>query len=186
MTKNNKLIFMIFTLACFVAAGVCLIVDTALNRQITWATCPLLSIAFGWAALSPLSVKKHGGLLSSGAVTLLILPYLYLLNKITVTTDWFAPIGSPSAIAGIIALWILFFLFRFAKMNIWGKLAISVFLLGAVAGPVVNYFVDTHMGQNPFSWDTFLTVVVAVATSAALGISGYVKSKPKYAGKGGI
>jgi hypothetical protein len=175
--KNNKLIFMIFSLACFVAAGVCLIVDMALNRQITWAVCPLLSIAFGWAALSPLSAQKHGVLLSLGAVTLLILPYLYLLSKITAAMDWFAPIGLPSAIVGIIALWILFFLFRLAKMNIWGKLAISVFLLGAVTGPVVNYFVDTHMGQNPFSWDMFLTVVAAVAASAVLGILGYVKSK---------
>jgi archaellin len=32
----------------------------------------------------------------------------------------------------------------------------------------------------------FLTVVVAVAASAVLGISGYVKSRPKYAGKEGI
>jgi peptidoglycan/LPS O-acetylase OafA/YrhL len=174
---------MLFTLACFVAAGVCLIVDMAINRQITWAVCPLLSIAFGWAVLSPLSAKKQGVLLSLGTATLLILPYLYLLNKITAAMDWFAPIGLPSTIAGIIALWILFFLFRFAKINIWGKLAIAVFLLGAVIGPVVNYFVDTNMGQNPFSWDTFLTVIVAVAVSAALGISGYVKSKSKYAGK---
>jgi hypothetical protein len=63
-------------------------------------------------------------------------------------------------------------------MNIWGKPAITIFLLGAVTGPVVNYFVDTHMGQNPFSWDIFLTIIGAVAVSAALGISSYMKSKP--------
>jgi peptidoglycan/LPS O-acetylase OafA/YrhL len=184
--KNNKLIFMIFTLACFVAAGVCLIVDMASNQQITWAVLPLLSIAFGWAALSPLSVKKHGILLSLCAVTLLTLPYLYLLNRIITTIDWFVPIGLPSAIAGIIALWVLFSLFRFAKMNIWGKLALSIFLLGAVISPVVNYFVDKHTGQNPFSWDIFLTIMVAVAASAVLGISGYMKSKPGDAGEKGI
>jgi hypothetical protein len=208
--KNNKLVFMIFTLACFVAVGVCLIVDMASNQQITWAVLPLLSIAFGWAVLSPLllekhgiviisntdaittralspsSVKKHGVLLSLGAVTLLILPYLYLLNRITTTIDWFVPIGLPSAIAGIIALWVLFSLFRFAKMNIWGKLAISTFLLGAVISPVVNYFVDKHTGQNPFSWDIFLTIMVTVAASAVLGISGYMKSKPGDAGEKGI
>jgi hypothetical protein len=184
--KNRNLVFMLFTLACFVAAGVCLIVDMAMNRQITWAVCPLLSIAFGWAVLSPLSLKKHGILLSLGAVTLLILPYLYLLSRITEATDWFVPVGLPSAIAGIIALWALFLLFRFAKMNIWGKLAIAIFLSGAVISPVVNYFVDTHMGQNPLSWDTFLTIMVAVVASAVLGILGYMKSKPKDAERKGI
>jgi hypothetical protein len=184
--KNKTLILMLFTLACFVAAGACLIVDMATNQQITWAFCPFLSIAFGWAVLSPLSLKKHGLLLSLGAVTLLILPYLYLLGKITTTMDWFVPVGLPSAIAGIIALWVLFLLFRFAKMNIWGKLAISIFISGVVISPVVNYFVDMHMGQNPFSWDIFLTIMVAVIVSAVLGILGYMKLKPNDAERKGI
>ncbi|MDR1034237.1 MAG: DUF6320 domain-containing protein [Bifidobacteriaceae bacterium] len=176
--KSNKLIFTVFTLACFVAMGVCLIVDIATNQHVTWALCPLLSVAFGWAVLSPLTAKKHGVLFSLGVLTVLILPYLYVLSKITATTDragWFVPIGLPSAIAGIVALWILFLLFRFAKVNVWGKLAVSVFLLGAVIAPVVSYFVDTHMGQNPFTWDMLLTVVVAVVVSVVLGIVGYVK-----------
>ncbi|MDR1089151.1 MAG: hypothetical protein LBL23_07790 [Coriobacteriales bacterium] len=201
--KSKNLIFMLFTLACFVAAGVCLIVDMALSQHITWAVHPLLSIVFGWAAVSPLLLTKHGVvivsdtdaittralspsstnkqgvLVSLAAVTLLILPYLYLLGGITATADWFVPVGLPSAITGIIALWILFLLFRFAKMNLWGKLAISIFLLGAVVSPVVNYFVDIYAEQSPFSWDIFLTIAVAVVASAILGILGYMKSKPK-------
>jgi hypothetical protein len=71
-------------------------------------------------------------------------------------------------------------------MNTLYKWAVSVLLVGVVIDPVVNYLVDTHMGQNPFSWDIFLTILVAVTAAAVLGIIGYMKSKPKDAKRKGI
>ena len=174
--KNKKLIFMVYTLSCFIAAGVCLIVDIAINRQITWAAYPLLSIAFGWALLSSLLVKKHKIVSLLCAVTLLTIPYLYLLSKITPVTDWFLPIGIPSAIAGIIAMWILFPLYLFTKINILNKAAISVILIGAV-NVVVDYYVDTAFGINPFGWERWLSVFGCIIIAAILGILGYMKSK---------
>ena len=181
--KNRKVLFIGFTLTCLVAAGVCLIVNIAINRQITWAVYPLLSIPFGWASLSPLFVKKHGFVLHLCALMLLVFPYLYLLSKITPVTDWFMPIGVPSAIAGIIALGILYPLFRFTKMNVFHKFAITFFLLGGIISPVVNYFVDIYLGVEPFAWYRYFSVFSCIIASAALGILGYVKSKQKPANK---
>lgn len=177
--KNRKLLFMVFTLTCFVAAGVCLIVDAAINKQITWAAYPLLSLVFGWAVLSPLLIKKHGIILSLCALTLLVLPYLYFMSKITPVTDWFMPLGLPLAISGLIALWLLYPLYRYTKINVWYKSAISVFLLCVVYSPVVNYFVDGYLGVEPFGWDRYLSIFSCIVASAVLGIMGYVKSNSK-------
>ena len=176
--KTRKLLFMSFSLACLVATGVCLIVNIAINRQITWAAYTLLSIPFGWAVLSPFFVKKHGSISVLCAFMLLVLPYLYFLNKITPATDWFMPIGLPSAIAGVISLWILYPLIRFTKLSIWYKSAITLFLLGCIISPAVNYFVDIYMGQEPFAWYRFINIFSCFTASAALGILGYVKLKP--------
>ena len=174
---NRKLLFMSFTLVCFIAAGVCLIVNMAINQQITWAAYPLLSILFGWAVLSPLLIKKHGPVLHLSALTFLIFPYLYLLSNITPVSDWFRPIGLPAAIAGVIAIWILYPLFRYAKINILYKSAIAVFLLGVIISPVIEYFVDIYLGDNPFAWYRFINIFACFVASAVLGIWGYAKSK---------
>jgi len=175
--KSKKLLFMIFTLVCFLAAGVCLIVNMAINQQITWAAYPILSISFGWAVLSLLFVKKHGIILLFCALTLLLPPYLYFISKITPVTDWFMPIGLPSAIAGIIASWILFLLFRLVKINIWYKLAISVFLLGVVISPIIVHFVELYLEAEPSHWYSFLKAFICIIASAVLGMLGFRKSK---------
>jgi len=177
MMKNKKLIFMIYTLSCFVAAGVCLIVDMALNQQITWAAYPLLSIAFGWALFLPLFAKKHRIILLLSASTVLSLPYLLLLSKITPVTDWFIPVGLPSAIIGITLSWILLPLYLYTKMNILYKVAISFFLIGFIANTAINYCVDIYVEVDPFTWSRFLNTFGCLIASAVLGILGYMKPK---------
>lgn len=177
--KSKGFLFLSFTVACLAAIWVCLIVNTAINRQITWAAYPLVSIPFGWAIVSPLFVKKHGIILLLCALTLLILPYLYIMSRTTPVTDWFMPIGVPSAIAGVIASWILVPVFRFAKMNRWYKSAVAVFLLGVVLGTPIEYFADIYQNVKPFAWNRYLDLFLCIIASAVLGIMGYRKSKPK-------
>ena len=175
--RIKQLLCMGFSLACFIAAGVCLIVDFALNQQITWAAYPLISIAYGVVVSLPLLAKKHEIALMICAFLLLLLPYLYLLSKITPVTDWFAPVGAPSAIVGSIAALLLFPLFRYARINARYKAAITVFLLGAIASPITNYYVDTYLGENPFHWTRFLSVFACIVAAAVLGIWGFTKPK---------
>ena len=176
MMKNRKFVFMVYTLSCFAAAGVCLIVNLAINQKVTWAAYSLLSVAFGWAILLPLFAKKHKITLLLFALTSLSLPYLSLLSRITPVTDWFIPVGLPSAVIGIAALWILVPLYLHTKMNILYKAAVTLFLIGFVANTAINYCVDVYVGENPFMWSRFLSTFGCLAASAALGILGYTKS----------
>jgi hypothetical protein len=82
----------------------------------------------------------------------------------------------PAAITGIIAMWILFPLYIFTKINILNKAALTILLVGAV-NVVIDYYVDIASGVNPFGWDRYLSIFGCITAAAVLGILGYVKSK---------
>ena len=179
MIKDRKLLFMIFTIACFIAVGVCYIVDNAINKQVTWSAYPLLSILFGWLSISPVFIKKHGIISSLCASTLLVIPYIYFIEKITPVNNWFIPLGLPSAITGIITIWVIYLLFRFLKISIWYKEAISILLAGVIASPIINYYVDAFLNEKTSSLNLFINIFSCAVTSAVLGIIGYIKGRGK-------
>ena len=179
----RKISFMLFTLACFIGAGVCLIVDMAINRHVVWSSYPLLSIALGWLVLSPLLIKKHGLVVSMGAASLLTVPFLYLLNKITPGGDWFQPVGLPSAVIGVAALWAFYCLFRFAKFNLWYKFAVAVFLSAVVVSPAINRFVDIYLQAPTDSLNLVINLFSGVAAAAFLAIMGYASNQKKRKGQ---
>ena len=176
-SKKRKRIFVSFSLLCLVSIVVCFIVNIAIDRQITWAKFPIFSVPFGWAVLLPVLAKKHGMVLLLCSLSLLILPYLYFISKITPVTDWFLPIGLPAAIAGIISCWIMVLIFRYIRINGWYKAAVSVFWLGGIIAPVINYHVNIYWGNDPFKWYELINVFLCVSAAIFLLIIGHRKSK---------
>ncbi|MCL2678167.1 MAG: DUF6320 domain-containing protein [Clostridiales bacterium] len=179
MDKNRKFLFTLFSLACLIAAGACVIVDLAMTRQITWSAYVILSVAFGWLVLSPLVMRKRGATLSLCAVTLFILPYLYLLEKITPGDAWFAGLGIPAAVIGVVMLWALFTIFRIFKINLWYKGALALFLGGAVAAPLVNRYVDAFTGEPSSPLSYFINISSCLLIAVALGVLGFLREKRK-------
>ena len=178
MWKNRKLYFMMLSLACFIAMGVCVIVNTAVSGTITWAMYPLTAIPFGWALSSLLLIRRWGILLSLTALTVCVFPFLYVTDKISPASGWFWPMGGPVTIAGLAALWVIFLLFRFTRMRIWYKGALAVFLMTAVVSPVINYHIACYVGTLGEEWlDIFINIFAGTAAAATLGIVGYARGK---------
>ena len=177
MLKYSKLVLVSFSVACLIAVLTCLIVNFAIDRQITWAAYALLSVPFGWLVLSPLVIKKFGSALALLSLTLFVLPFLFVLDRITPVDSWFVPLGIPSAVAGVIAVWIFFLLFRFVKINNWYKSAITVFVTGVVVNPVVNYYVDRFVIDQSSLLSTILTATGCLILAIALFIVGHKRSK---------
>lgn len=169
---SRLLIFRIFTIACLVAIVTCIIVDIALNRQFTWSLYPILSVPFGWLAFSPLLTGKYGLPLSLLSTTLFILPYLLLLEKITPAENWFLMVGIPSATTCMASLWLFYLMFRFLRINMWLKSAIAVFLLGAVASPVINHYVNVFLNEPQTFLNRFLNIFPLIALSILLAVVG--------------
>ena len=176
--RSKKLIFMIFTLFCFLAMGTCVIVNYAINQRITWAAYPLLSIPFGWILTSTLFLRKYV-MATLCALTVFAIPFLYFIEKITPVSDWFLPLGLPCAIAGIIFIWIIYLLFRFTNISIWYKLAVSAFLAMIIVSPVIEHSVNIFLGTEPKFLDCFIDYFSGIAVTASFIIIGLTKAKSK-------
>lgn len=181
MTKyyddNRRIIFRVFTVACLIAIITCVIVNGAIDNQITWSAYSILSIPLGWLVISPLLIKKYGIPLSLCSITLFVSPYLFLLEKITPVNNWFAPVGLPSAAAGIITMWVFYILFRFLRISLWYKSAIAVFLLGAAVSPVINHYVSAFLNETPTLFHRLINIFPLIVLSALLWLAGYRRKR---------
>jgi len=173
---DSKIIFMLFTLLCFLAVGVCVIVNYAINEQITWAAYSIISVPLGWLIITPLLFKKYT--IALCVLTVMINPFLYFMDKITPVPDWFCELGLPSAIAGIVFFWIVYLLFRFVKISIWYKFALAFFLGGAIT-PIINHFADRFSKTEMSALNLFINIFSCLFVSALFWIIGYMKNKIK-------
>ena len=179
MVKYSKAIFLSFSVACVISIITCIIVDFAINRQITWSAYAILSVPFGWLILSPLVVKNHGITISLCSLTLFVLPFLFLLDKITPVAGWFAPLGIPSAAVGVPIIWIIYLLFRFFKFNPWYKSAITVFLVGVIGNLVIDYYVNVHLNEGLISLSTLISSAGCAVLAVLLILQGRKRAKAK-------
>lgn len=180
---DSRLLWMAFALLCFIGAGVCVIVNLAINRRVTWAAYPLLSIALALLTATPLFFKKYTVALCVASA--MVHPFLYWMDRITPAPDWYFRLGFPCAAAGTAFLWAAYLLFRFAKISIWYKAAISLFLGGMVVSPLINYFAHRFVGAaaSAFDLDFAANTFAYAVASAVLWMVGYWINKKKLAQK---
>ena len=176
-SKDRKLLFYIFSILCFIAIGVCVIVNYSIARTITWALYPIISVTYGWLIGIPVIFRKY--ILSICSATVLSIPFLYLLDIITPGKSWFVPLGIPSTVIGIIALWLSYLLFRYLKMNLLYKFAVSPCLLGLGANLLINRYVDSFTGTPESFLNKFINIFSYTVSILVLIVLGYLRDKKK-------
>jgi len=180
---NKKIVLLVFTILCFASILTCVIVNVAIDQRITWAGYTILSVPVGWLIISPSIFKKYT--LSLCVLTVLTIPYLFFLERITPVSSWFIDLGLPSAIVGAILLWILYLLFRYIKINLWYKLAITIFLCGVVDILFISRFVNAHLSTETSFIEYFINISSYTIVFALLLILGFMKTRQKHIKKGG-
>jgi hypothetical protein len=171
--KKNKLAFLILSLGCVVAMGVCLICDLAINGRMAWAGYPVASVMFGWVALAPLALGGKRGLwLSLLTLTLSLLPFLWLLERLTPVGGWFRQLAAPCAVIFLAATWVMALLIRFAKIGKWYLMAIAVSLYGVFGGTAVRFYVSGFLGRGLFSLDNLVNFFGCTALAVLCVIMG--------------
>ena len=156
-----------------------MIVDYAINDSITWGMYPILSVTFGWLISLPIFYKKY--MLSLGFVTVLVGPFLFLLDKVTPVISWFLPVGVPASIVGIVILWITYILYRYIKINLFYKLSISPCLTGIASNFVISHYVDIFLNTKTSLFDTIVNVFSFALAAIILCSIGYTRSKKEKA-----
>lgn len=154
--KRTKLMYSLFGLGglSLVAIIVCIIVDLALNKGITWSLIVCGAVVYADAILfSALACKKNKGyiimsVISIGVACLLFIIQISRYYLMNVGTLWIFRYGYPIMLLWIIIIWIPILCRYFLKWNIWD--CIAVFLLIVILG---NYGTKLITGDYEWSQD---------------------------------
>ncbi|MCI8591908.1 MAG: zf-HC2 domain-containing protein [Lachnospiraceae bacterium] len=155
--KKTKIMYLLYSLGVlsFIAILVCLIVDLAVNKKITWSLIVGSSCLFADTVIYVLSTcKKNKGCIAMAVISI---GTFCLLSVIQITryylmgtgTFWFFRYGLPILLSWLGVLWLPLLIRKFLKWNIWDCAALLLLL--AIAG---NY--ATRLITGEYVWNDVL------------------------------
>lgn len=169
-----------FTALLAVGIVVCTTVDVALNSAFTWSLYPISSIIFAWCVLFPLIRSgKTGAVRSLTALTILIIPYLFALDRISGADGVLIKAGAAVSAISLAYLWSVFLIMKRAKRKLIGA-GISTILAAPVCA-LINCSLALVLTPQAGVFDVWdaLSVIILIAVGAALTVIGYVSGKQR-------
>ena len=154
----------VFSAALLIGIIVCGICDLAISGGLTWTMFVISSAVFMWAVFFPvIKLGKKGIVILLAAVTVLIVPFLAVLDMLT--GGGVMAVGVPVAIIGIVYLWCVFVMFRVMKSR--RLLAASGALLLVIPVCLLINLIVAQMFAQPFVdiWDWLAFGVIAVGAA---------------------
>lgn len=151
------------------------IVDFALNGGFTWSLLPISAIVFSWlCVLPPLFFSKRGIDTMLLSISIFILPFLYIICKLT-GRAWFVAVGIPMSISGLAMVWLIRAVFA-TRLSIWNKLALSV-LIAAAGSIIIDFMLGKVLSDGGFDiWSLMAVAILVVVAILLFGIGRIRKS----------
>lgn len=169
--RYGRRLFVVHSCVCLIAALACSIVNLAVSGTLDWALYPLLSIAYWFAFATAFLLGGHY-CVRNGAVVLsvLLLPFLFLLERITPVRGWFYPVAVPAcAISLVYACFAAFILRRTGLL--WLTRAGWLVVAAAPVTLVCNLAASRYVGE-PFYFYHYISIAACLAVGAAMIIRG--------------
>lgn len=176
MTKN-VIISILFSVTLLIGIMVCLICNVAVSGNLTWSLIPVSSIVFAWVISFPsIILGKKGIIVSLISLSVFIIPYLLLLSILIKTKEIFS-IGSATAIASIVFLWIIAAIFNhIGKTRKLIALGI-IFLLSVPFMFIINTILSKMIAEPIVDiWDMLSAFILLILAFVSF-ICGYAKKK---------
>lgn len=144
----------VITVTCLLAIFICIICDMAISSTFTWSLYPIAAVTFFWLVIIPLFIfKKNNVCMSLVSLSVFIIPFLLILNKIIGRVNLMLPLGIPITIVSIIYMWIIYILLSIKKRIRWQMAAFSI-LLGIPFSIIINYIISKFIKQPIIDiWD---------------------------------
>jgi membrane protein YdbS with pleckstrin-like domain len=179
--KINDRPILIITAVVLLVSAICLIVNYSVNHSINWSLFPIGALIVIWATVVPMLIMKNNkslGLFLGLAVTLI--PYLFLIQRLTYTTGWVIQLAIPIVVLSLIALGISLIGFRFINNKLYA-VALTIFLFGVLAnygvGVIISRFLD---GRNMDDVSRDLTMSISGIIALMFLVAGVIKgNKPE-------
>ena len=155
---------------------VCCICDAAISGTLTWSLITLSSILVTWIASFPvIMLGKKGVLAAMIAISIFILPFMYILSVLIKVNEVFS-IGAIMSIITIVFLWLIYILYYRLKER--KLLATGITFLFAIPFTLlINITLSKIFGEPAIDvWD-ILSVFILLIIAVAFIIGDYARKK---------
>ena len=164
--NKNAIISTIYTIAMVIGILVCCVCDVAITGTLTWSLIVLSSVLVTWIASFPIILLgKKGVLVAMIAISILIVPFIYILSILIKVNELFS-IGTILSIISLVFLWIIYVLYDRLKER--KLLATGITFLFAIPFTLLINITLAKMIEAPAIdiWDIlsrFILLTIAVA-----------------------
>ncbi|HWT74450.1 MAG TPA: helix-turn-helix domain-containing protein [Mobilitalea sp.] len=122
--KFGKIIAIILSCCLLLAICTSIIVNIAVNHELSWSLLVTAGCFMGGCLLLPPLLQKRRGIFYSICfLTILIIPFLaiieWILSGSVSTSGWVWGIGIPVSLTWLIILWLIILLYKKTKRNLW-------------------------------------------------------------------
>lgn len=160
--SKNAITAAVYTVVMVIGILACCICDMAVSGTLTWSLIVLGSVLAAWLASFPVILfGKKGILASMTAISILMIPFIYLLSVLTKINEIFS-IGAIISIIALAFLWIIYILYyRFKKRKL---LATGIIFLFAVPFTFLINTALSKMTGEPVvdAWDILATLILLI------------------------
>lgn len=174
--SKNTVISIIYTVTMAIGILVCCICDVAVSGTLTWSLITLSSILVAWIASFPvILLGKKGVLVAMLAISIFILPFMYILS-ILINVHAVFSIGAAMSIFTLILLWIIYILYHRLKER--RLLATGISFLFAIPFTIlVNVTLSKMLGEPVIDvWD-IMSIFILLIIAAAFIIGDYARKR---------
>lgn len=127
-----------FSLLLGLGLVICAICDVAITGTWSWSLYPISAIIFTWLVFFPVFKWGKKGITGTMiSLSVLIIPFLYILDMLVESNDMIVFIGSRMAVISLAYIWGVYFIFQKTKGRMWLGLAFSC-LLAIPADILIN------------------------------------------------
>lgn len=174
--NKNAIISTIYTSAMIIGIMVCCICDIAISGTLTWSLIVLSSVLVTWIATFPvILLGKKGMLMAMIAISIIIVPFMYILSILIKVNEVFS-VGAIMSIISLVFLWITYVLYYRLKERKFLATGI-VFLLAIPFTFLINSTLSKMIGEPVIDiWD-ILSIFVLLIIAFAFIIGDYARRK---------
>ena len=174
----RNILAIVFSALLLIGIIVCSIVDLAISGMFTWSLIPISAILFAFFIFFPvIKLGAKGIRIGMIAVSVLIIPFLYILENLIHADGLILTIGIRMSAISLVYLWGIFALFKISGLRKLIAAAVSVLLAIPVA-VFINFTLSKIIVVEPLVdvWD-ILAYSIAVVTGVSLFIIDYMVQK---------
>jgi transcriptional regulator with XRE-family HTH domain len=173
--KTLNIAIGVISLIFLISIFICILCNLATTKTISWSIVPSCSIVLAWFIIMPIiRFKKNKWTISLLCLSILIIPFLWIIEKNTSINGWLNSIGIPIVIASLSYLWGVVYLFGYTKINKWYGVSIAFIIM-----PILDIIIDIVLGRLLIDYFFLLTMLGAVIISLTFFYIGFWRKNKK-------